>query len=61
VSQLGAVARVGEIQPGTGRVTCPWHGVQFDLATGNAVAPQARQSVTPYRVAVQGEPVTPEP
>ncbi len=40
---------------GDGRVTCPWHGAQFDLATGQAVFPPARQSVTAYRVVVDAD------
>ncbi len=38
-----------------GRVTCPWHGAQFDLATGNPVSPPARQAVLAYRVVVLGD------
>ncbi len=38
-----------------GRVTCPWHGAQFDLATGQVVSPPARQPVTAYRVVVDAD------
>jgi len=35
-------------------VMCPWHGAQFDLATGNAMRPPASRGVTVYRVIVDG-------
>jgi nitrite reductase (NADH) small subunit len=40
-----------------GRVTCPWHGAEFDLATGQALAPPARQPIIAYRVVVVGDRV----
>ncbi len=38
-------------------VTCPWHGAQFDVTTGQVVGPPAGQSVTAYKVVVQGEDI----
>ncbi len=35
-------------------VTCPWHGVQFDVKTGEATGPPAKGPVTSYRVKVEG-------
>lgn len=35
-------------------VTCPWHGAQFDVKTGEAVGPPAQEPVTNYRVKVEG-------
>lgn len=39
-----------------GRVTCPWHGAQFDLATGNPVFPLFAP-VNAYPVVVDGDRV----
>ena len=39
-------------------VTCPWHGAQFDVTTGQVVGPPAGQSVPAYTVVVQGEDIT---
>ena len=38
-----------------GTVQCPWHGSQFDLATGNVKAGPARESIRVYRVESVGE------
>jgi len=35
-------------------VTCPWHGAQFDVTTGQVMAPPAPQSVPAYTVVVEG-------
>ena len=35
-------------------VTCPWHGAQFDVTTGQVIAPPAPQSVPVYKVVVEG-------
>jgi len=37
------------------RVTCPWHGAQYDLATGNVLGPPAPRGVAAYRVTVEGD------
>jgi nitrite reductase/ring-hydroxylating ferredoxin subunit len=39
-----------------GRVTCPWHGAQFDLATGSPVSPLFAP-VSAYRVVIEGDRV----
>ena len=36
-------------------VTCPWHGAQFDIKTGEATSPPATEPVPTYRVKVEGE------
>jgi nitrite reductase/ring-hydroxylating ferredoxin subunit len=43
-------AREGEI------VTCPWHGLEFDIRTGRSLA-SPRLSVRRYTVRVEGEAV----
>ncbi len=35
-------------------VTCPWHGAQFDVTTGQVIGPPAPQSVPAYKVVVEG-------
>lgn len=41
--------------PVTGRiVTCPWHGSQFDLDTGNVVRGPAVASVRTFPVRLEG-------
>ncbi|MFQ5656773.1 MAG: Rieske (2Fe-2S) protein [Candidatus Methylomirabilales bacterium] len=35
-------------------VTCPWHGAQFDVKTGEVTGPPAPEPVTSYRVKVEG-------
>ncbi|MFQ5803204.1 MAG: Rieske (2Fe-2S) protein [Candidatus Methylomirabilales bacterium] len=34
-------------------VTCPWHGAQFDVKTGEVISPPAPEPVTSYRVKVE--------
>jgi nitrite reductase/ring-hydroxylating ferredoxin subunit len=38
-------------------VTCPWHGSQFDVTTGQVVKGPARRPVATYPVRVQGNDV----
>ena len=45
----------GEIQ-GT-KVTCPWHGAEFDLKTGAVMGPPAFEDVPSYRVVVEGSDI----
>ncbi|MDP9204974.1 MAG: Rieske 2Fe-2S domain-containing protein [Gemmatimonadota bacterium] len=37
-----------------GTVQCPWHGSQFDVATGNVKAGPAKKSISTYRVEAGG-------
>jgi len=41
----------GEIEGG--KVICPWHGAEFDIRTGRALAPPAGEDVKSYRVIVE--------
>jgi nitrite reductase/ring-hydroxylating ferredoxin subunit len=43
-----------------GCVVCPWHGAQFDLATGQAMTPPAVEDVRSYEVFVSGDNVSVE-
>ena len=38
-------------------VTCPWHGSQFDVTSGEVKKGPARRSVATYPVRVQGDDV----
>jgi nitrite reductase/ring-hydroxylating ferredoxin subunit len=38
-------------------VTCPWHGAQFNVKTGEVLAPPARIEVRSFPVKVQGDDV----
>jgi len=39
------------------KVTCPWHGAQYDIKTGAVLRPPAPQGVNKYNVRVQGSAV----
>ncbi len=39
------------------KVTCPWHGADFDLKTGEALTPPAFDAVRAYKVVVEGSDV----
>src|SRR5438445_3386554 len=39
------------------KVTCPWHGADFDLKTGEAVGPPAFEAVRSYKGAVEGNDI----
>ncbi len=41
-------------------VTCPWHGAQFDVTTGQVVGPPAAQNEPTYKVVVEGEDISVE-
>ncbi len=38
-------------------VTCPWHGAQFDLETGNVLRAPAQDNVGSYKVLVEGDDI----
>ena len=48
---LGEGALAGEV------VTCPWHGAQFNVKTGEVLAPPAPIGVRSFPVKVQGDDV----
>ena len=38
-------------------ITCPWHGAQFDVTTGQVVRGPARQSLMTYPVKIEGQAI----
>src|SRR5262245_55511885 len=38
-------------------VTCPWHGAQFDVTTGDVLAPPAPRGVGRYKLVVDGNDI----
>ena len=48
---LGEGAMVGD------QVTCPWHGAQFNVTSGEVVGPPARSDVKSFVVTVEGSDV----
>ena len=45
----------GEIEGTT--VTCPWHGAQFDVTSGQVLSPPAPSGVKSYKVTIQGNEI----
>ncbi len=39
------------------KVTCPWHGADFNLKTGEVLCPPAFEGVKSYKVVVEGNDV----
>ena len=39
------------------RVTCPWHGAQFDVTTGRCLREPATTDITCYTLRIDGEAV----
>jgi nitrite reductase (NADH) small subunit/3-phenylpropionate/trans-cinnamate dioxygenase ferredoxin subunit len=46
-THMGGPLGEGDVQGNI--VTCPWHGSQFDITTGDVVGPPARRPVAAYR------------
>lgn len=42
------------------KVTCPWHGADFDLQTGEVLCPPAFEGVRSYKVVVEGNEINVE-
>lgn len=40
-----------------GHVICPWHGAEFELASGRVLSPPATTDVPAYPVHVEGEEI----
>ena len=39
------------------KVTCPWHAAEFDLKTGEVLAPPAYEGVRAFKVVVEGNDI----
>ena len=38
-------------------VTCPWHGAEFDITSGEVLGPPAEENVGCYKVTVEGDSI----
>ena len=54
-THVGGSLSQGEVSSTS--VTCPWHGAQFDLETGNVQRAPAQDSVGCYKVLVEGDDI----
>ncbi len=54
-SHRGGPLSEGEVHGGT--VRCPWHGAEFDLATGKPLCRPAVQNVRTFPVEVVGDEI----
>src|SRR5262245_12898825 len=45
----------GDVQES--KVTCPWHGAEFDLKTGSVLCAPAFEGVRSYKVVVEGNDI----
>ncbi len=51
----GAPLSAGTVDGTT--VTCPWHGAEFDLATGAPLSAPAVKGVPSYKVTIEGDEI----
>ena len=49
--------RAGRYKFESHRITCPWHGADFDLKTGAVLGPPAQKDVPSYKVVVEGDDI----
>ena len=54
-THVGGSLSQGEVSSTS--VTCPWHGAQFDLKTGDVLRAPAVQGVGSYPVQVEGDDI----
>ena len=54
-SHVGGPLSEGTVEGTT--VNCPWHGAQFDLASGKVLMPPAASGVKSYKVRVEGSEI----
>jgi nitrite reductase/ring-hydroxylating ferredoxin subunit len=54
-THVGGPLCEGDIDGDT--VTCPWHGAEFDLKSGEVLAPPAEEGVNTYKVHVDGDSI----
>ena len=54
-THVGGPLCEGDVEGTT--VICPWHGAEFDLTTGEALAPPAEEGVSCYKVSIDGDSI----
>ena len=54
-THVGGPLSEGDVDGTT--VTCPWHGAQFDVATGKVLGAPAGTDVKSYNVQVEGDEI----
>lgn len=54
-SHVGGPLCEGEIDGTT--IICPWHGAEFNLKSGEVIAPPAEEGVNTYRVHIEGDSI----
>lgn len=54
-THVGGPLGEGDIDGST--VTCPWHGAEFDIKTGEVLGPPAEENVRCYKVIVEGDTI----
>jgi len=52
-THVGGPLCEGEIDGST--VVCPWHGAEFDLKSGEVLAPPAEENINTYKVHIDGD------
>ena len=54
-THAGGPLSEGELEGTT--VTCPWHGAQFDVASGKVLSAPASEGVKSYKVHLEGDDI----
>jgi nitrite reductase/ring-hydroxylating ferredoxin subunit len=54
-THVGGPLCEGEIEDG--KIICPWHGAEFDLKSGQAIAPPAEEDVRTYKVHIDRDSI----
>lgn len=54
-THVGGPLGEGELEGST--VTCPWHGAQFNVKTGEVTGPPAGEGVKSFSVKVEGDDI----
>ncbi len=54
-THVGGPLCEGEIEDG--KIICPWHGAEFDLKSGQAIASPAEEDVRTYKVHIDRDSI----
>ncbi|MEQ9618678.1 MAG: non-heme iron oxygenase ferredoxin subunit [Deltaproteobacteria bacterium] len=54
-THIGGPLCDGDIEGET--VSCPWHGAEFNIKTGEVLGPPAEENIASYKVSVEGEAI----